>query len=215
MPRVMEGVFMPEKIILLLDGGFVKKKLEETTHHFPGVAEVVALCASIQNKQPLNGKELFRIYYYDAPPFGGNVKHPLTGMNVNYSNTPVANQNKALIDSLELEPDFAVRRGVLKCSGWKLGRTALRRMMRMPAPHTVTPGDFVPNMQQKGVDMRIGLDIAWIALKRVADILVLVTGDSDFVPVMKFARKEGLRVYLDHLGHPVSRELKAHADRVL
>jgi uncharacterized LabA/DUF88 family protein len=44
-----------------------------------------------------------------------------------------------------------------------------------------------------GCDMKIGLDIAWIALKKVADILVLVTGDSDFVPVMKFARKEGMR----------------------
>lgn len=134
---------------------------------------------------------------------------------INYSNTPVANQNKALIDSLELQPDFAVRRGILKCSGWKLGRAALRRMSRLPAPHAVAPGDFVPNMQQKGVDMKIGLDIAWIALKHVAGTLVLVTGDSDFVPVMKFARKEGMRVYLEHLGHPVSRDLKAHADRVL
>jgi uncharacterized LabA/DUF88 family protein len=63
--------------------------------------------------------------------------------------------------------------------------------------------------------IRIGLDIAWISLKRVADILVLVTGDSDFVPVMKFARKEGLRVYLHPMGHPVRRELKAHADFIL
>jgi uncharacterized LabA/DUF88 family protein len=70
-------------------------------------------------------------------------------------------------------------------------------------------------MAQKGVDIRIGLDIAWISLKRVADVLVLVTGDSDFVPVMKFARKEGLKVYLEKMGHGVRRELKAHADLVL
>jgi uncharacterized LabA/DUF88 family protein len=70
-------------------------------------------------------------------------------------------------------------------------------------------------MAQKGVDIRIGLDMAWIALKRIADALVLVTGDSDFVPVMKFARREGLKVYLEAMGHGVRRELKAHADRVL
>jgi uncharacterized LabA/DUF88 family protein len=69
-------------------------------------------------------------------------------------------------------------------------------------------------MAQKGVDIRIGLDIAWISLKRVVDVLVLVTGDSDFVPVMKFARKEGLKVYLETMGHGVRRELKAHADYV-
>ena len=33
---------------------------------------------------------------------------------------------------------------------------------------------------------------------------------------MKFARKEGMRVYLAPLGHAsVFRELKAHADRVI
>lgn len=36
-----------------------------------------------------------------------------------------------------------------------------------------------------------------------------------FVPPMKFARKEGMRVYLECLGHPVKRELKAHADFIL
>jgi uncharacterized LabA/DUF88 family protein len=70
-------------------------------------------------------------------------------------------------------------------------------------------------MAQKGVDLRIGLDIAWISVKRMVDVLVLVTGDSDFVPAMKFARKEGLRVYVATMGHPVRRELKAHADFLL
>lgn len=75
--------------------------------------------------------------------------------------------------------------------------------------------DFVPDMEQKGVDLRIGIDVARLALKRIVDTLVLVTGDSDFVPAMKFARTEGVKVYLETLGHPVRRELKAHADFVL
>ncbi len=70
-------------------------------------------------------------------------------------------------------------------------------------------------MTQKGVDIKIGLDLAWIALKRVVDVIVLVTGDSDFVAVMKFARKEGLKVILSPMGHSVRRELKAHADLVI
>jgi uncharacterized LabA/DUF88 family protein len=70
-------------------------------------------------------------------------------------------------------------------------------------------------MEQKGVDLRIGLDIATLSLRRIADTAVLVTGDSDLVPAMKFARREGLRVYLQSLGHYVRRELKAHADYLL
>lgn len=75
--------------------------------------------------------------------------------------------------------------------------------------------DLVPDIQQKGVDMRIGLDIATLALKRIVSGIVLVTGDSDMVPAMKFARREGLWIYLYTLGKPVRRELKVHADIVL
>ena len=205
---------MGEKIVLLLDGGFVKKKLQQSLGHFPTVAEIVAMCNSVTAKPQLLGKDLFRIYFYDAPPFTGTVTNPISRVQQNLSLTPQATKNTALIDSLELQPDFAVRRGMLKCSGWKLGRAALARLNR-PGAIQIAANDIVPNINQKGVDMRIGLDMAWIALKRLADILVLVTGDSDFVPVMKFARREGMRVLLEHLGHPVSRDLKAHADQVL
>jgi len=73
----------------------------------------------------------------------------------------------------------------------------------------------VPNVEQKGVDLRIGLDIARLALREMVEIIVVVTGDSDLVPAFRFARREGIRVYLDHLGHGVRRDLKAHADIVL
>jgi uncharacterized LabA/DUF88 family protein len=66
--------------------------------------------------------------------------------------------------------------------------------------------------QQKGVDMRIGLDIAALTLKRHADIIVLVAGDSDFVPAMKFARREGAQLFLVTLGHAIRSEMREHAD---
>lgn len=76
--------------------------------------------------------------------------------------------------------------------------------------------DIRPKILQKGVDMRIGLDIASLALKRLVSTIVVASGDSDLVPAFKLARTEGLRVYLAPLGSPtVRRELKAHADRVL
>jgi uncharacterized LabA/DUF88 family protein len=203
---------MDEHFSILLDGGFVKKKLGEQLHRFPAVTDVQNLCTRVTQHGRLIGKELFRVYYYDAPPFEGVSQNPIDGTVLRFANTPQAAQNKALIDSLELQPDFAVRRGTIVQSGWKLGRMALRSLAQTQRP--ITARDLVPDMAQKGVDIRIGLDIAWIALKRLVTILVLVTGDSDFVPVMKFARREGLKVYLETMGHPVRRELKAHADLV-
>lgn len=98
-------------------------------------------------------------------------------------------------------------------TGWKLGGAALRSLGAGARP--IAANDIIPDLHQKGVDMRIGLDIAFISLRHVADVLVLVTGDSDFVPAMKFARREGMRVYLEHMGHGVLRALKAHADLVI
>lgn len=204
---------MPEKTVLLLDGGFVKKKIQARTKIFPKHSDVLMLCDEIMGKPRLQGRELLRVYYYDAPPLDGTAVNPLDGTTVDFAVTAQAAQNRALLDSLELQPDFAVRRGALVQSGWKLGKSALRNLPKSGG--SITARDLVPDICQKGVDIRIGLDIASIALKGFAEILVLVTGDSDFVPPMKFARKEGMRVYLECLGHPVKRELKAHADCVL
>ena len=60
--------------------------------------------------------------------------------------------------------------------------------------------------------MRIGLDIASITLKRQADVIVLVSGDSDFVPAAILARREGLQFVLDPLWQDVSLDLLEHID---
>lgn len=204
---------MPDRAAILFDGGFVKKKLAPRLGRFPAPNDVLDTLNTIKAKPRLNETELFRVYWYDAPPFEGRARNPVDGVEINFSATPQARENRALIDRLELQPDFAVRRGVLLHSGWKLGSAALKGLAR--APRALTARDLVPDMEQKGVDLRIGLDIALLSLKRIVDIVVLVTGDSDFVPVMKFARTEGIKVYLETLGHSVRRELKAHADFVL
>ena len=75
--------------------------------------------------------------------------------------------------------------------------------------------DFVLDLEQKGVDLRIGLDIARLSLREMVRTIVVVTGDSDFIPAFKFARREGVRVILAHMGHGVKTELKAHTDGII
>ena len=72
--------------------------------------------------------------------------------------------------------------------------------------------DFSAHLRQKGVDMRIGLDIASITLKKQANIIVLVSGDSDFVPAAKLARREGVNFILDPLWQRISPDLSEHID---
>lgn len=204
---------MPEKVGILLDGGFLIKKLASALGRFPISQDVATLSEKIMQQEPLNGTTLLRILFYHAPPFQGTLKNPIDQQKVDFSKTGIASKTLALLSSLELRPNFAVRRGELVEHGWKIGEAALKDMTRNPRP--IAARDLVPHLEQKGVDMRIGLDIAWLAMKRIVDVLVLVAGDSDFVPAMKFARKEGLRVYLVNLGHRVRTELKVHADDIV
>ena len=67
-------------------------------------------------------------------------------------------------------------------------------------------------VDQKGVDMKIGLDIASLAYKKQVDQIVLVSGDSDFVAAAKLARREGIDFILDPLFNPIKPDLFEHID---
>ena|SRR5688572_1908396 len=112
-----------------------------------------------------------------------------------------------------MKPDVALRLGECVAHGWQIKQQVQEELWTQVRP--LRPTDLVPKLEQKGVDLRIGLDIARLALCHLVRTLVVVTGDSDFVPALKFARREGLRVYLDTMGHGVRRDLKAHADQII
>jgi len=204
---------MTSKYAVLLDGGFVTKKLQGRLKRFPRAADVDQECQRIAQHAQLAHRDLLRIYFYDALPAKDRLTNPIDGSALDLSATPEFRDHISLLDTLELTPNFAVRRGEVVAHGWKLGSRAFKNMMK--APRAPAAQDIVPDLEQKGVDLRIGLDIARLALREMVDIIVVVTGDSDLVPAFRFARREGVRVFLDHMGHGVRRELKAHADIII
>jgi len=204
---------MNSKYAILLDGGFVTKKLQGQLKRFPTAADVEKECQRIAQHPLLANRDLLRIYFYDASPAKDKLTNPIDGSALDLSATQEFRAHMSLLDTLELTPNFAVRRGEVVAHGWKLGSRAFQNMMK--APRAPAAQDIVPDLEQKGVDLRIGLDIARLALREMVDIIVVVTGDSDLVPAFRFARREGVRVYLDHMGHGVRRELKAHADIII
>lgn len=72
--------------------------------------------------------------------------------------------------------------------------------------------DFTLSLDQKGVDMEIGLDIASLAYKKQVDQIILISGDSDFVPAAKFAWREGIDFILDPMWADIEPDLFEHSD---
>ncbi|WP_347354730.1 NYN domain-containing protein [Intrasporangium sp.] len=79
-------------------------------------------------------------------------------------------------------------------------------------------GRMSPGGEQKGVDLRIGLDLATHGRNRVADVIYLVSGDDDLTEAVEEAQGHGVQVMLlaapDRHGRPhaVSRNLQREAD---
>lgn len=196
---------------ILIDAGFLKRKLGSRENPL-SAASVHDFVQRLGDLPALAGSRLHRVYFYDAPPVRSTERKPLSGGSVSFSDTSLARNNQRLHRELRGVPFVALRMGELRFRGWALSG----RRMPLDAPEvSVTAEDLLPNVQQKGVDMRVGLDIASLTLKRQVEVIVLVTGDSDFIPAMKFARREGAQLFLVALGHNVLDEMREHADLML
>jgi uncharacterized LabA/DUF88 family protein len=197
-------------VAVLLDGGFLVKKLYRILGHRHADAKNVLEFARACVKSP--EEELFRIYYYDCPPFSEAKTNPISRIDTDFSTTPTFTRCTRLQEDLKHSDHVAFRAGHLIFGGWAISRVAMEKMLRTPRP--VQADDLEPVINQKRVDMKIGLDIAWLASKSIVKKLILATADTDFVPAMKFARREGVQVVIATLDGRLRRELREHADEV-
>jgi uncharacterized LabA/DUF88 family protein len=200
---------------ILLDGGFLKKKLFDKLGSHPTADDIIAKCQALQELPEVREHELLRIYYYDAYPAAQKMKLPVSKSAFNSGDSERYRESQRLFDQLVLKPNFALRMGQVGIAPrhWKLKGKVAQELIR--APRQLTDEDFIVDAQQKGVDMRIGMDMARLALRGAVRQVVVVTGDSDFVPAFKFVRREGVRVILDMMGENGRVELKRNSDIVL
>jgi uncharacterized LabA/DUF88 family protein len=200
-----------KKTAVLMDLGFVIPKLYKLLGKRKATANEIHDFA--QKCVLPTDEELFRIYCYHCRPYGGTESHPLTKATKDFSATKAYKGMSKLLRDLELKDNVAFREGELSFDGWVIKRQAVQdiaRTGRAPASK-----DFTPDLKQKRVDMKIGLDVAWLASKGIVERIVLVTADSDFVPAMKFARREGVQVVLVNMGHRLTKhDLLVHADEI-
>lgn len=200
---------------ILLDGGFLTKKLYSKLGRHATADDIVAECDRLRQLEHVRDYELLRIYYYDAPPSSEQLIRPVSNRAYNLATTERFRLSQSLYDQLVLKPHFALRMGetMLSPDKWRIKPRVARELVR--GLRNLTDGDFELDLSQKGVDMRVGMDMARLALRELVRTVIVITGDSDFIPAFKFVRREGVKVILDPMGHNVRVDLRAHADIVL
>lgn len=205
------------KTAILIDGGFYQKRITAIHGKLSpkeSVDELMNYC--LKHLSQKDGKhELYRIFYYDCPPLDKKVKHPLTGKAIDFKLSANYIQGMEFLELMKQQRKVALRLGKLKGNGsdYILPSYVVKKICEGKMSFdSLKENDFKLDIKQKGVDMRIGVDIASLAFKKQIDQIILVAGDSDFVPAAKAARREGIDFILDPMWNPISPDLNEHID---
>jgi uncharacterized LabA/DUF88 family protein len=160
--------------------------------------------------------EFYRLFFYDCPPLTKRMHTPIEKRSVNFAKTKEATFRLALHKEIQKLRKVALRLGRLnETTNWKLKTESAARLSNNPKSFQATDDDFRIDTTQKGVDMRLGLDVASLAFKKQVDQIVIVAADADFVPAAKLARREGIDVVLDCMGASnAASDLVEHVDGV-
>ena len=214
-----EDILM-KKTAILVDGGFYRKRAHaQWGKKSPErrAEELIAYCLAHLNTEKNRDKDrqLYRIFYYDCPPISKTVYHPLLKKNMDFKKTETYLWTCGFFQALKQKRKTALRLGELsqEHAQFKLKKDVLKPLLAGEIPlDSLTEDDFEISFQQKGVDMKIGVDIASMAYKGQVDQIVLIAGDSDFVPAAKLARREGIDFILDPMNTHIKDNLNEHID---
>lgn len=207
------------KTAILIDGGFYRKRAKYLwgAHSPKETADSLITYARRHLHEHTYSHELYRIFYYDCPPVNKQMYHPLLKKTVNLGATDEYTWMVEFLDCLKEKRKVALRLGYLDSNNsvYTLSYDSVKKLCDGALTvDSLSPRNFEITLRQKGVDMKIGMDIASLAYKHQVDQIVLIAGDSDFVPAAKLARREGLDFVLDPLEMEIGkdRDLFEHID---
>lgn len=205
---------------VLVDGGFYRKRANELWGKKSPEDRADELNKYVFKhiNDKMDGprpRELYRIFYYDCPPVQSVVYHPFLKKNVELGKSETYQWTLDFFESLKEKRKMALRLGRLSEAKphFDLNPNKVKKLCNGSLKvKDLKEKDFAINLTQKGVDMKMGIDIASLAYEGIVPQIILISGDSDFVPAAKLARRKGIDFILDPMGNDISSDLFEHID---
>lgn len=167
-----------------------------------------------ESKTNTREHELYRIFYYDCEPLTKKHHYPISKKSIDFAKSEMAIFRQEFFKYLKEQRKVALRMGHLsEISGWTIKPNIMKQLLSGKRDYnSLTDDDFRLEVTQKTVDMKIGLDVASLTYKKFVDQIILVSGDSDFLPAAKLARREGIDFILDPMHKDIPADLSEHID---
>lgn len=205
------------KTAILVDGGFYRRRAQSVFGDKSAEDRAVELTNYCKRHLNTHGEDndLYRIFYYDCAPSQKRIYHPFLKQQIDLGKTDLFEWTTIFLNELKKKRKFTIRLGKLaeEQAHYTIRPEVVKKLCNGKLTFTdLQEKDFCLEIDQKGVDMKIGLDIASMAYKQQVDQIVLISGDSDFVSAAKLARREGIDFILDPLGAAIKPDLFEHID---
>ena len=203
----------------MVDGGFYLKRYRSINRiknldPIRTAKDLWEMCLRHLTQAKGESFDLYRIFYYDCLPYEKKQHNPVTGKAIDFSKTSQHEFQLKFFEELKKKRKIALRLGVLEDRNrWIITPSKTKELLRKKmSVEDLEEDDVQFDFNQKRVDIKIGLDIASITLKNQVEQIILVSGDSDFVPAAKLARREGVDFLLDPMWNPIKPHLFEHID---
>lgn len=205
---------------ILVDGPFFIRRIRQI---FPSAihydAKIMAdlvwrLSAAhlFERNQPK--RHLFRIFFYDTPVFTQRVTLPVSKQQIDLSKSKEGQFRAAFQRQLQRKRKLAVKLGEAReADAWKLNDDAMADLLgKRISVDDLADEDFTPDSHPRGIELRMGVDLATLAYKRQVQQVVLLTGDGAFSSAAELLRHEGVDVVLDPMWQNISEDLFSYID---
>jgi uncharacterized LabA/DUF88 family protein len=209
-----------KKTAILIDAEWFRIGLQKVLGNRLGHAGVTAdiLYRNALLALDSSEEELYRVFYYDCPPYQGRETNPISQVAVDFSAQAKFRARTTFMNEIAKKDFVAMRLGVVRARGWTLNERWVKTTINQQAvvPQSPQAQDVYFSLEQKGVDMRLGIDVATLALKQQVERIIVISGDTDMIPAIKLARREGVQVALVALqnGAGVNKHLIEDSDLV-
>ncbi len=205
---------------ILIDGPFFVKRIRQlfpqTVHYDSRVmADLVwRLSAAHLYERNQPKRHLFRIFFYDNPVLDQKLTLPISRHTVDMAKSRQGQFAYIFHRQLQRKRKLTLRLGEpLEVESWRLSDDTQADLLAKNVSVTeLQDEDFVPNASPRGMELRMGLDLASLSYKRQVQQVVLIAGDGFFAAASELVRHEGIDIVLDPMWQNIPEELFAYID---
>lgn len=183
---------------LLIDAGFLRKEFENNGVNYDtkSVREMIQHIENNISKEDMGDKKSvlssYKVFFYDAPIYQGKLE-TFSGQRIFAS----SKGDNTVLNQLKKNSDYVIREGRTIFSKWKLRDNLLDNpslLSKALQAHVWPQSAYEPVFSQKEVDTLITMDLLSLNQDSLIDRIVLVSNDSDFVPIVKEINQSGKEI---------------------